>query len=345
MFGAVCVLVGNIDKLFCLPLSASLQDGDELMRKWDDENYKPVSHVVQIVRDAFSVAVSLGDSILLLDAYFFRTPLLKEMAKQTLELGRKLSIVTRAKMSAKAYNLAEQHKGRGRPRKKGGAVKLKQLFDSEKENFTQVKVWLYGKEETVEYLCKDLLWGSGLLWLTRFVLVKCGEAKLILVCTNLSFTPEQILRLYGYRFKIEVTFRTLKQLIGAFGYHFWSMSMPKLKRFAKKEELDPLLEVKGEKDRTRILQAFSAIERYVMVALIANGILQLLSLKYSSMVEKSCFCWLRTISGRIVSEETMSRFLRKDFFLQFHKRLHLPILQIIYSRMESHDDSDLSGAA
>ena len=345
MFGAIGVLVGDDEKLFCLPLSASLQDGDKIMRKWDNKDYEPVSHVVQIVRDAFSASMVLGDSILLLDAYFFTASLLKDMANQALQLGRKLSVVTRAKMSTVAYNLPVPHKGRGRARKKGEAVKLKQLFDSEKENFTQAKEWLYGKEETVEYLCKDLLWGSGLYCLMRFVLVKCGDAKLILVCTNESFTPLQILRLYGYRFKIEVTFRTLKQLLGAFGYHFWSMFTPTLKRFARKGEKDPLSEVKSEKERTRILDAFSAIERYVMMALIANGILQLLSLKYSSIVEKSCFSWLRTASKKVVSEATISRFLRKDFFLQFHKWVHLPILQIIRSRMEQNNDSDLPGAA
>jgi hypothetical protein len=180
MFGAVGVLIGNVEKLFCLPLSVSLQDGDKEMRKWDNKAYKPVSHVVQIVRDAFSIAAILGDCILLLDAYFFTASLLKDMAKQALKFSRKLSIVTRAKMSTLAYNLPVPHKGRGRPRKKGEAVKLKQLFDSEKGNFTKAKVWLYGKEETVEYLCMDLLWGKGLYMPIRFVLVKRGETKVIL---------------------------------------------------------------------------------------------------------------------------------------------------------------------
>ena len=148
MFGVIGVLVGNIDKLFCLPVSASLQDGDKVMRKWEDEAYDPVSHVVQIVRDAFSVAEVLGDCVLLLDAYFFTTSLLKDMAQQALQLGRKLSIVTRAKMSILAYTHPIAHGGRGRPRKKGEAVKLKHLFDS--QTFTTAKVWLYGKEETVD---------------------------------------------------------------------------------------------------------------------------------------------------------------------------------------------------
>ena len=65
MFGFIGVLIGKIEKLFCLPLTASLQDGDKLMRKWEDEAYEPVSHVVQIVRDAFSIVTILGNSILL----------------------------------------------------------------------------------------------------------------------------------------------------------------------------------------------------------------------------------------------------------------------------------------
>ena len=90
---------------------------------------------------------------------------------------------------------------------------------------------------------------------------------------------------------------------------------------------------------------FTAIERYVMLVLVAHGVLQLLCLKYSSIVEKSSFCWLRTSSGSIVSEATMSRFLRRIFFMQFHKQAHLAILQIIRSRMASDDDSDLPGVA
>ena len=119
--------------------------------------------------------------------------------------------------------------------------------------------------------------------------------------------------------------------------------MPKLVRFTKKGKKDPLLEVTDKTERNRILQAFSAIERYVMLSSIAHGILQLLCLKYSPIVDKSPFCWLRTSLGSIVSEETMSRFLRRDYFMQFHKQAHLPILQIIRSRMPSSDNSDLPG--
>jgi hypothetical protein len=257
MFGAIGVLVESAGKFFCLPLSATLHDGDKLMRRWQDEKYEPVSHVVQIIRDAFFVMAEIGEAILLLDAYYFTTSVLEELKKQASQLGQKLTLVMRARLSTTAYTQPLIQKGRGRPRKKGTPVKLKNLFDT--EEFTQTKVWLYGKEETISYLCKDLLWGPGLYELLRFVLVKCGDKKVILVCTNLSFTAEQIVRLYGYRFKIEVTFRTLKQLLKGFSYHFWSTCMPKLNRKNKKGDNDPLLQIKNEKERSLILNAFTAI--------------------------------------------------------------------------------------
>jgi hypothetical protein len=347
MFGVIGILVGSPDKLFCLPLSAKIQDGVKKMRKWLDKNYKPASHVVEIIRDAFSVMSEMESkgAILLLDAYFFTATVLKELAEQAQTLGYELIIVTRAKMSTIAYEKPSAQNGRGRPRKKGESIKLKDLFESKSKNFTETKVCLYGKEQTIEYLCVDLLWGKGLYRLLRFVLVKCGEKKVILVCTSVALNAEQIIRLYGYRFKIEVTFRTLKQLLCCFGYHFWSAAMPKLKRFGKKGEKDPLSQVRTKKERKRILRAFSATERFVMMNLIAVGLLELLALKYSNILEKSPFCWLRTSSQKVVSEASMSRYLLKEFFMQFQKRPYLEILQIIRSKMESRDDSNLPNAA
>jgi len=344
MFGAIGILVGSVDKLHCLPLFASVHDGDKEIRRWQDEEYEPVSHVVQMIRDAFFVIAEYGKVILLLDAYYFTTEALKELKSQISQTKQELILVMRARQSTIAYEQPSPQKGKGRPRKKGAQIKLKRLFDT--EEFIQAKVRLYGKEETVQYLCKNLLWGAKIYTCLRFVLVKHGDKKVILVCTDLSLTGEQIIRLYGYRFKIEVTFRTMKQLVKTFGYHFWTKYMPRLNRFTRTGESDPLTETKGEKERSKILKTFSAIENFVMIGIIATGLLQLLCLKYSPSVEKSSFCWLRTNrSESIVSETTMSRFLRKDIFMQFAKQAYLPILQIIRSRMSSSNDSDLPGAA
>jgi hypothetical protein len=120
--------------------------------------------------------------------------------------------------------------------------------------------------------------------------------------------------------------------------------MPKLNRFAKKGKPDPLEQVTDRKERERILGAFRATERYVMLNLIAGGLLQLLALKYSKP-EKNCFNWLRTASQKIVTEASMSQYMRRDIFMQFQKQPYLGILQIIRSRIDSNSDSNLSNTA
>jgi hypothetical protein len=347
LFGTIGILVGNAERVFCLPLSARLHDGVKKIRKWLDKTDKPASHVVEMIRNAFTVMSAMGEksAIFLLDAYFCTAVALKELKKQARTLGHELVVVTRAKISTIAYEKPPEQNGRGRPRKKGEAVKLRELFNSKSESFTKAKVCLYGKEETIEYLCMDLLWGKGLYQLLRFVLVKYGEKKVILVCTSVALSAEQIIRLYGYRFKIEVTFRTLKQLLCCFGYHFWSVAMPKLNRFGKTGEKDPLSQVRTKKEKRQIVRAFSAIEKFVMMNLIAVGLLELLALKYSNILDKSPHCWLRTSSQKVVTEASMSRYLRKEFFMQFLKRPYLGILQIIRAKMESRDDSNLPNVA
>ncbi|TGA96040.1 hypothetical protein E4665_16965 [Sporolactobacillus shoreae] len=138
--------------------------------------------------------------------------------------------------SCVAYEPPVQKGGRGRPRKKGARLKLKDLFSSQAPLFETVTLSLYDKEETVSYLCRDLLWGQGLYQELRFVLVVMGERQSILVSTDRSLSPETILQLYARRFTTETTFRALKQTIGAFSYHSWIRSMPKLNRYRKKDE-------------------------------------------------------------------------------------------------------------
>ncbi len=68
-FGMIGVLAGDLGKLFCVPLSIKIHDGDKEIQKWDVEpaeaNHE--SHVVRIIRDASQAARNLGKSLLLLD--------------------------------------------------------------------------------------------------------------------------------------------------------------------------------------------------------------------------------------------------------------------------------------
>ncbi|WP_410511969.1 transposase [Paenibacillus sp. BR2-3] len=338
LFGAIGILVGDSRKWFCLPLFMNLQDGVQTILGWKkaDNEPEPPSHVVQMIEQGFEAAKGFGQALLLLDRYFLSVPALKRLQACHLASEARMHLVTKAKSNVVAYERpAAKKPGRGRPAKKGKAVKLKEWFTTRAADFQTATVPLYGKEEKVQFLCLDLLWGQGLYQELRFVLVVHQGRPSILVSTDLTLAATDIIRLYGYRFKIECTFREMKQVIGAFGYRFWSKSMPKLNRFLKKEEAHPLKAVKDEQDRQRIQRTLQAIEGFVMCQCIAMGLLQLVSLHFSGRTPGLFFRYLRTPSHAVVSEATVAAYLRKSIFRLFVQNPHLSITKIIKSKQEN----------
>ena len=132
---------------------------------------------------------------------------------------RMLHIITRAKDNVVAYELKPcAYRGRGRPPKYGRKIELKKLFSSRANDFVNMTVNVYDETKTLAVLCLDLLWrplGDTL----RFVLVKDGERAFILLCSDLTMAPSEIVSLYARRFKIEVTFKMIKHVIGGSYYH------------------------------------------------------------------------------------------------------------------------------
>jgi len=137
MFGAIGVLAGNIGKLFRVPLSMRIHDGDAQIKQWAGCGTMPESHVVRMIREASQVAVHLGKSILLLDRYYLSVPGLKAWIEEEKSAGRPLlSLVMRAKGNLAAYNEPVPRPGRGRPRKKGEKIKVRDLFENRKDTTT-----------------------------------------------------------------------------------------------------------------------------------------------------------------------------------------------------------------
>ena len=80
IFGSLGILIGNANKMFCAPVSATIQDGVKQIREWDNQTVE-FSHVTQMIKNVFDVTKELGLSILLLDRYFLTIPALKKLSE------------------------------------------------------------------------------------------------------------------------------------------------------------------------------------------------------------------------------------------------------------------------
>lgn len=337
MFGGIGAAIGNHLNSFCIPLDLTIQDGLKETASWTNGNLSnSLSHVIQMIRNGHAITQTFAsDSYFALDRYFLTVPLLGELCELNASSAYRLDIITRAKMNCTAYYKPESDSmpHRGRPRKKGNAVKLSELFKTHSSDFTKATAFMYGKEQEVEYLSLNLLWGIKLYQELQFVLVKYNNVTTILVSTDLSLDPTAIIEAYAHRFKIECMFREMKQQIRGFSYHFWNKKVPKLNKFKKKSEPDPLSTV-SEDSQDSILGTIDAIERFVLCSEISMGLIQLIALKpcFAERIEKQRY--LRTSAQGKVSEATVAEYLRKHFFRLMSLNRHSHISGLILSLQE-----------
>lgn len=336
MFGGLGVLAGDIRNWACIPLSIRLHDGLQGARDWEKSSVSSASHIIQMVEDAYLAAKTFGDSLLLLDRYFLSVPGLIRLKKLNQDGPVQMEIITKAKRSCKAFEEPEPKKPgtKGRPAKKGKTVHLMELFDTCSSEFLQTEAVLYGKKTPIRYYSRDLLWGQKLYQKLRFVLVEYQGTKSILVSTSLKLEPLSVILLYSYRFRIECTFKELKQQTGAFCYHFWSKHMPKLNYYRKQNEAEPLEKVTDETDRKKILETVKAIEMHMALSCIAMGIVQILSVRLTGTVDSREIRYLRTPSEGKLSEATIMYYLRHHIFRLMAKSPELCITQLIQEKQE-----------
>lgn len=336
MFGGLGVLAGDIRNWACIPLSIRLHDGLQGARDWEKSSVSSASHIIQMIEDAYLAAKTFGDSLLLLDRYFLSVPGLIRLKKLNQDGPVQMEIVTKAKRSCKAFEEPEPKKPgtKGRPAKKGKTVHLMELFDTCSSEFLQTEAVLYGKKTPIRYYSRDLLWGQKLYQKLRFVLVEYQGTKSILVSTSLKLEPLSVILLYSYRFRIECTFKELKQQTGAFCYHFWSKHMPKLNYYRKQDEAEPLEKVTDETARKKILETVKAIEMHMALSCIAMGIVQILSVRLTGTVDSREIRYLRTPSEGKLSEATIMYYLRHHIFRLMAKSPELCITQLIQEKQE-----------
>lgn len=285
-----------------------------------------------------SMAVSLVKGlnthcIIVLDAYFAVGPVFLILKTLIDSNGQRLvHLVTRAKSNVVGYeDPPPKTGGKGRPKKYGKKVKLIKLFENKLNDFQEATIEIYRKKKTVFFLCLDLIW-KPIGEKVRFVLVIDGEENFILMCSDLTLSPQDIIKAYSYRFKIEVSFKVLKHLMGVFFYHFWTSVWPKI---SKRVESD-LSSVSADSERL-IAQTTNAIEGFVNFGCIATGILQIIALNFHNTIWKSYRGWLRTITSVIPTEETARSVIQEEFFHNFRSFNNSTIYRIIMSKSRGHE--------
>jgi hypothetical protein len=80
------------------------------------------------------------------------------------------------------------------------------------------------------------------------------------------------------------------------------------------------------------------------MAMIAMGLLQIISLKFSKELNSSSFRWLRTKTNDIMSEATVAYFFRKNIYRVIEKHSYLCIMRIIIA-VQNDNPSDNEVAA
>jgi hypothetical protein len=230
--------------------------------------------------------------------------------------------------------------GRGRPRKYGSKLKLIKLFDTHSRCFEQARIELYGQIKQVGFLCLDLVWKPA-AEKVRFVLVADGSERFILMGSDLTLTARDMILAYSYRFKIEVSFKVLKHLMGAFFYRFWTHAWP---RIGKATQSD--LAAIGDRHRQDLIAVVTdAIEAFVNFGCIATGILQILALNFHETIWLRYTGWLRTVSSSIPSEEVVKSVIQQEYYHNFRTFSTDAIYPIIMSKNRNHCDDMLPLAA
>jgi hypothetical protein len=296
---AVAVLAQALLSVFAIPLTCRIHEGVVVSNR----DKRTLLDKMILLIDSLGISEPF---YFVADAYYATGRILRGLLAQ----GNHL--VTRVKSNAVAWFPATPpppgaSRRRGRPRKYGQKIKVASLL-KEGDRLQEAPSPLYGeKDVTIQFAVADLLWRPvGIL--IRFVaVIHPHRGVILLMSTDLNLAPLEIVRIYGLRFKIELSFKQALHVIGAYAYHFWMAAMTPLRRVSGNQYLHR----KPQSYRDAVRRKIAAYHRHIQLGLIAQGLLQILSATVPQRIWRSFGSWIRTLRpGLAPSEQVAATALR-----------------------------------